>query len=195
MKNRFPTRLGKIALCLSMAAALAACGHSAPSEGDAKAAINARLGDCEYFKITDFEKVNGRQLDDTDYRVDVKYAITMSPTSATKKQVDAWKADDAKYQDIETQLKAVQQTAGTFSEQAKALSGDAYTVQQQALRESNPYNLLQNVVSECPRVQRSVTNQFFGGHTKMTAYSDDISYTFTEELWMVKTDNGWQEAR
>jgi hypothetical protein len=88
MKNRFHTRLGKIALCLSMAAALAACGHSAPSESDAKAAIKDRLGDCEYFKVTDFEKVNGRQLDDTDCRVDVKYTAAVDPAKYSDKLRD-----------------------------------------------------------------------------------------------------------
>jgi hypothetical protein len=194
MKIAHKMTVTRAALYVCIVAGLTACGHSIPSERDAKAAVEARLADCKYFKVSSFEKINGIPMDDNDYQVEVKYTITMSPTDTNKAQVQTWKADDAKYQDLEAQLKTVA-AADAFSEQAKALSGDAYVVQQRALRESSPLSLAQNVVQECPNISRWALNQFFAGRTKVTAYSDDINYTLTETIPMEKTDNGWQEAR
>ncbi|CAB3800590.1 hypothetical protein [Pararobbsia alpina] len=81
MKNRLYTQLAKIVLCISMAAALAACGHSAPSESNAKSVIQQRLADCKYFTIDSFDKTNGTPIDDNDYNVDVKYTVSLKPGS------------------------------------------------------------------------------------------------------------------
>ena len=81
MKNKCNTALARLVLVTFMAAALTACGHSAPSESDAKAAVEARLGDCKYFKISSFQKTNGIPIDNTDYRVEVKYTVSLMPSS------------------------------------------------------------------------------------------------------------------
>jgi hypothetical protein len=81
-----PRNVGAVRLALyaSVILALAACSHSAPSERDAKAAINARIGDCSDFKVTDFSKVNGISVDDNDYNVEVKYTIKFTPDGHLK---------------------------------------------------------------------------------------------------------------
>jgi len=52
-----------------------------------------------------------------------------------------------------------------------------------------------NVVRGCPDFPRGLIGQFFDGKTPIADYADDVTYSFTETLNMVKTDAGWQEAR
>ncbi|WP_254218120.1 hypothetical protein [Burkholderia multivorans] len=63
--------------------ALSACS-SGPSESDAKAAVQASLGGCEFLSIAHFEKVNGTPQGDDHYLVDVKYTVSMKPTPDIK---------------------------------------------------------------------------------------------------------------
>jgi len=52
-----------------------------PQSSDAKAAVEARLGDCKYFKVSSFEKTNGIPIGNTDYQVEVKYTVSLTPGS------------------------------------------------------------------------------------------------------------------
>ncbi|VWC30280.1 hypothetical protein BLA9940_00028 [Burkholderia aenigmatica] len=46
--TRSMMKLTRIPLLICLVASLAACGHSTPSESDAKSAVQARIGDCDY---------------------------------------------------------------------------------------------------------------------------------------------------
>ncbi|MGG2042839.1 hypothetical protein [Burkholderia gladioli] len=74
----------RIALFTCVTASLTACGHGSPSETDAKAAIEARLGNCKYFKVSSFEKTNGVSVGDNDYNVDIKYTVSLLPDHELK---------------------------------------------------------------------------------------------------------------
>ncbi|WP_175787318.1 hypothetical protein [Burkholderia anthina] len=86
----------RLALLTCLVASLAACGHSTPSESDAKAAIQARIGDCDYLRVSDFTKINGVQVSDNLYQVEVKYSLTLTPTSDMQRRAEALNADRAK---------------------------------------------------------------------------------------------------
>lgn len=75
------TPFARFALYACTATILAACGHSAPSESDAKAVITQRLADCKYFTLDSFDKTNGTPIDENDYSVDVKYTMSLKPGS------------------------------------------------------------------------------------------------------------------
>lgn len=52
------------------------------------------------------------------------------------------------------------------------------------------------VANDCPSVSNQFVHSFYDAKGKLTDYTDDgITGAFTETLTMVKTDNGWQEAR
>jgi hypothetical protein len=78
----------RIAAATLLLIALAACGNSTPSQSDAKAAIQARLGDCDDIKITDITKLNGIPVDENDYNVEVKYTIEFTPYGHLKRALD-----------------------------------------------------------------------------------------------------------
>ncbi|MGU7776300.1 hypothetical protein ACV229_39875 [Burkholderia sp. MR1-5-21] len=95
--NKIATR---VALYACIAATLTACGHSAPSESDAKTALQARIGDCDYLHVSDFTKVNGISIDENTYKVEVKYTLTLTPTSDMKERAKVLNADRAKLSDV-----------------------------------------------------------------------------------------------
>ncbi|WP_175916091.1 hypothetical protein [Burkholderia sp. BCC1638] len=94
--NKIATR---VALYACIAATLTACGHSAPSESDAKTAVQARIGDCNYLRVSDFNKVNGIPIAENTYKVEVKYTLTLTPTSDMKDRAKALNTDRAKLSD------------------------------------------------------------------------------------------------
>jgi hypothetical protein len=81
MKNKFDAAFARLVLVTCVAATLTACGHSTPSESDAKSVLKQRLADCKYFSIESFDKTNGIPLDDNNYRVEVKYTVSLKPGS------------------------------------------------------------------------------------------------------------------
>lgn len=95
---------------------LSACS-SVLSESDAKAAVEAPLGDCEYLSIGSFEKVNGTPQGDNHYLVDVKYTITTKPTPDIKayagekyaREVDNLKQQVAHAHDVDNAWKTADQ--------------------------------------------------------------------------------------
>lgn len=101
--NMAPIRRG---FCVCLAAALTACGHSAPSESDAQTAVQARIGDCDYLHVSDFTKVNGIRTDENTYQVEVKYTLTLTPTSDMKQRATALNADRAKLADLKQAYEA-----------------------------------------------------------------------------------------
>lgn len=212
----------RVTLALLMLAALTACGHSAPTESDAKTAIEARLGDCEYFKVTDFTKVNGRELDDTDYRVEIKYMVEIAPGKYSDKLRDFKQAFD-QIKDIRVQYGARMDELNTAhvqkvndGTQETAAEADAFsnisntdpvllklkaqataiTDQLKADNNNGLTSFEQGIRRDCPnlRVRNGFLATFLNPRTDLDALADGQQAQFTENMWMVKTDNGWQEA-
>ncbi|SAL08082.1 hypothetical protein AWB81_08576 [Caballeronia arationis] len=208
------TGVGRLALCVSLIASLAACSHS-PSEGDANAAIKTRLGDCKYFSIGSFDKVNGIPVDDNDYRMEVRYSITMDLDSRYHdrlkqhmKNVEgftAMNADfDARLEKFNTEMLAYNEAhaddgSPRYETTHPSPMNDLTTPEQRAMQADAQSDiksvLVQSISQECPALDRRLLTNFFDAQTPMKNYADDVTYNFTETLAMMKTDNGWQEAR
>lgn len=214
------TRFSGATLAIVAAAALSACS-SGPSESDAKAAVQASLGGCEYLSIEHFDKVNGTPQGDGHYLVEVKYTVSMTPTPDIKayasekyaKEVDnlktqlahahevenAWKADEqawiqanpgqdaaayevahqngwADYQKVMPLLLGGDQLVNSAPRTAKA-------AMERAMRQT------------CPNVSATLLDSFFNGSEPVEQYTDGLEETFSENIAMTKTDNGWQADR
>jgi hypothetical protein len=219
MKNRCNTAFTRLVLGTCMAAGLAACGHSAPSESDAKQVVANALRDCKYFELRDFKKVNGIAGDSgNDYRVEVRYTVRMSPDSDVKDQVKQWsalydqyqsmKADaDRKSDDYYRQKQAYADAnpndlnAGqTFEQQHQDLYKPMIDEKIAAGNVANQLNLNSpatffrtRIAQACPGVSLQLLSNFFRG--KPVDLADDVDVEFTQTLDMVRTDNGWQAAR
>ncbi|SAL06133.1 hypothetical protein AWB81_07458 [Caballeronia arationis] len=210
------TGVGRLALCVSLIASLAACSHS-PSEGDAKDAVQARYAGCSYISLRSFDNTNSIPIDDNDYRVEVKYTLRMSPDSDMKdfaKQYadqfgtyESMKADADKKRDAYLAAKQAYEEAN----QGDFTAGSTYETQHQAeyqeytnaeievgnlggrLTFNTPARFFQQrIMQSCPNVKYAVLPNFFTGKPDLT---DDVDVAFTETLAMMKTDNGWQAVR
>lgn len=208
------TKTIRIAFASAILVTLSACGHSAPSESDAKAAIEAQLGDCEYFKVTDFTKINGRQLDDTDYKVQVKYTVEVDPGKYSDKLRDFQKAFDqmknlrTQYGERMNALNAAyhgQQASGDVPSDITNNDPELIKLKVQSLDIANQIKSDNNngmstfvtaIRQECPnmRVAPSFMATFFNADTDLNQLADGEKAEFNDEFWMVKTDNGWQAA-
>lgn len=218
MKIKPHTGITRVALCASMIFALTACSH-APSDSEAKAVIKDRFADCKYISLDSFEKVNGIPVDDNDYRVDVKYTVSLTP-------------EDSDLQDgLKEWAKRMDQIASLkeqFNESMKEGSGDlnAYIaahpddpdasthfndqdpgfqkrtallaqiqdIQNQSSGESPARTFMRRVSSECSKVDPSIVSQLFGKSTA-DSIADKATMDFSETIAMIKTDDGWQAAR
>lgn len=219
MKNKRHPGIARFVLCAATTAILSACGQDAPSESDAKQAVASALGDCRYFELRDFQKVNGIPGDSgNDYRVDVKYTIRLSPDSDVKTYAKQWQEQYDKYQSInaDAEQKAKQyydsQQAYTAANPNDLDAGrtfeqqhhDEYQAMSNAKIEvGNTAAALNNtapglvfrraIVQACPSIDLRLLTNFFNG--KGADYSNDVDVEFTQTLDMIKTDNGWQAAR
>ncbi|NTZ82558.1 hypothetical protein FCJ61_05965 [Burkholderia metallica] len=219
MKNTCNTAIARLVLCTITTAILSACGHSAPSESDAKQAVANALGDCKYFELKDFTKVNGIPGDSgRDYRVEVRYTVRMSPDGDVKDQVKQWSALYDKYQSMKADAEQKsndyysQKQAYADANQNDPSAGQTFEAQHEDLYKpmidekiavgnlANQLNLnspgsffRSRIVQACPNVSLPLLSNFFRG--KPADLADDVDVAFTQTLDMIRTDNGWQAAR
>ncbi|QVN17097.1 hypothetical protein [Burkholderia pyrrocinia] len=207
-------------LLLAIATALSACSNG-PSESDAKAAVQAALGGCEYLSIDHFEKVNGTPQGDGHYLVDVKYTVAMKPTPEIKayasekyaQEVDnlkkqlahghevenAWKADEQAWmqanpgQDAATYEVAHQDSWADYQKvMPLLLSGDQLVNNAPRAAKAAMGRAMRQT---CPNVSATLLDNFFNGNESVEQYAEGLEETFTGKIAMTKTDNGWQEDR
>ncbi|WP_157658059.1 hypothetical protein [Burkholderia ubonensis] len=219
MQNKRSLGIARLVLCTATVAILSACGQSAPSESDAKQAVMNALGDCKYFELRDFTKVNGIPGDSgNDYRIDVKYTVRMSPDSDVKDQVKQWSALYDRYQSMNADA---EQKANDYYRQKQAYvdanpndlsAGQTFEQQHQdiykpmsdetiavgnlasQLELNSPARFLRSqIVQACPSVNLQLLGNFFRG--KPTDLAEDVDAEFTQTLDMIRTDKGWQAAR
>lgn len=75
-------------------------------------------------------------------------------------------------------------------------TAQAYAQAQEVVRQDNeflPY--AEQIKKECPKVQYKMMNEAFHGFSLSNGFSDGNTTQWEETISMVKTDNGWQEAR
>ncbi|ARK79256.1 hypothetical protein BOC40_01540 [Burkholderia pseudomallei] len=214
------TRLSATTLAIVTAAALSACS-SGPSESDAKVAVQASLGGCEYLSIDHFEKVNGTPQGDGHYLVDVKYTVSMKPTPDIKayasekyaKEIDNLKTQLAHAHEVENAWKAdeqawIQANPGQNSSAYEVAHQDGWAEYQKVMPlllsgdqfvnnapRTAKAAMERAMRQSCPNVNSSILDNFFNGNEPVEQYADGIEETFTGKVAMTRTDNGWQEDR
>ncbi|RDU97854.1 hypothetical protein [Trinickia dinghuensis] len=221
MKSTRSTRFALLAICIATTAMLSACGHSAPSENDAKQAIVNALGDCKYFQLEDFKKVNGTPQGDDHYLIDVKYTVSMKPTPEIKayasgkyvKEVDNLKTQLAHAHEVENAWKAdeqawIQANPGQDAAAYEVAHQDGWAEYQKVMPLLLSGDQLVNnaprtakaameraMRQTCPNVSTTLLDNFFNGNESVEQYDDGLEETFSGKIAMTKTDNGWQEDR
>lgn len=214
------SRLSATTLAIMTSMAISACS-SGPSESDAKAAIQASLGGCEYLSIDHFEKVNGTPQSDGHYLIDVKYTISMKPTPDIKayasekyaKEIENLKTQLAHAHEVENAWKAdeqawIQANPGSDSSAYELTHQDGWAAYQKVMPVLLGGDQLVNnapraakaameraMRQTCPNINSSLLDNFFNGNEAVEQYTDGIEETFTGKVAMTKTDNGWQEDR
>lgn len=214
------SRLSATTFAIVTAAALSACSNG-PSGSDARAAIQASLGGCEYLSIDHFEKVNGAPQGDGHYLVDVKYTVSMKPTPDIKayagekyaQEVDGLKKQLAHAHDVENAWKAdeqawLQANPGQSASAYEVAHQDGWADYQKVMPlllggdqlVSNAPRTAKTAMERamrqtCPNVNSTLLDNFFNGNEPVEQYADEIRESFTGKLSMVKTDNGWREDR
>jgi hypothetical protein len=194
----------RISFASLLLVSLAACGGNGPSESQAKAAIQDRLGDCKYFAIEHFTKVNGIPIDDNDYQVEVKYTVSLTPDDTLKSSL----RDFTKmYQQLlvvrtsyNARLAEVQKDPdkdGTQDPQLLSIKAQADQLAHQLNSNGGNRAFIKAIRQECPnlRVNGLFLATYFNPNVSLDQLADGTSAEFTETISMMKTDNGWQELR
>lgn len=150
---------------LSLGLLLLSGCSSGPSTSEIRQAVEQEVGQCDLVELTDFEKVNGVANGDSQYTVQVKYAVIVSPTELNSKLLAEWNDWIAANQD------AIQPTKT-----------------EQYLRMHHNFPLA--LRKYCPDLSRNVVQDYAG--VNMPAYADKVRIDYTNNnLLMIKSDNGW----
>lgn len=203
MKNHRHTRFPHLVTLTALTVLLAACGNSAPSESDAKHAVQAQLGDCKYVEMSDFNRVNGTQgSDDRHYQVDVRYSLTVEADSNQKDKLEDWAKKVTERQDlIKDQMKILKsyQDQGNGSSAYNDATWKDDDEKQKALYQElitgyGPRTFGTEFNRACPNFPSAATRDLF---TKVDGpgFSGKNTLQFHYTVDMVKTDNGWQLDR
>lgn len=213
----------KFIVAASLAASLAACGSSKPSESEAKAVVKNAIDGCSYLSLENFDKTNGEPIDENHYRVDVKYTLKLKPDSDSKDMLEKW-ADVAKeYREtLAKEEKLANDEAGERIAKEEAerdsptpmtneqiadesaqkpvdpeimeLDGKMDDLRGQMNRLGGPMGYAQTVLSACPRLSRQLVGQFFGKGVTADDLEDGVSMEFSESYQMQRSDDGWIAA-
>jgi hypothetical protein len=201
--NYLVTRATRLTLCSSIVVALAACGHSTPSESDARQAVKAGLGDCKYVSMSDFDKVNGQQGDDENhYEVQIKYKLTLEADGDQRDKLESHLDNLKERNDL---IKQEEQIRVSFMNQGRG--SDAYndptwkdldqkqkTLYQQLTTTYGPGTFVQEFRQACPSFPGSVLSDLVN-KTDDAAFDGKNTVDYSGTISMVKTDDGWQLAR
>lgn len=77
-------KISHLTLLVSAGLALSACSN-APSESDAKRTVQNIIGDCRYFSLENFEKVNGVAQGERNHLISIKYSVKVKTFPDSKK--------------------------------------------------------------------------------------------------------------
>jgi hypothetical protein len=197
------TRIFWLAIPASLSILLAACGDGAPSESEAKHAVQAQLGDCKYVEMSDFNRVNGTQgSDDRRYQVEVQYSLTLEADSRQKEKLEDWAKKVTERQDlIKEQMKILKnsQDQGNGASAYNDATWKDDDEKQKALYQElttgyGPRTFGVEFSRACPTFPSDASRDLF---TKVDGpgFSGKNTLSFHYALDMIKTDNGWQLDR
>lgn len=200
--------------------ALSGCSNG-PSASDAKAAVQAALGNCEYLSIEHFDKVNGTPQGDTHYLVEIKYSIKMKPTPDIKAYASEKYATEVA--NLKQQVAHAHEVENAWESDEKAWmqANPGSTISAYEVAHQDGWNEYQKVAplivkgdqliadaprtakaamgramrQSCPNAAPALLNSLFNGNEPVEQYASGVEQTFTGKVAMVKTDNGWQEDR
>ncbi|WP_266230097.1 hypothetical protein [Paraburkholderia sp. CNPSo 3076] len=201
MKNHRYPRIPHLVALTALTALLAACGNSAPSESDAKQAVQAQLGDCKYVEMSDFNRVNGTQgSDDHHYQVEVKYSLTLEADGDQKNKLEDWAKKTSERQDLlkqEMQIRKDDADSGKSAADDSDLKDDEQkqaAIYQELITSYGPRTFRSEFDQACPNFPGDAARDLF---TKVDGpgFSGKNTLQFHYTLDMAKTDNGWQFDR
>lgn len=209
MKNPRSSGVARLALCASMISTLTACGHSAPSESDAKAALESRIADCSYLTLTEFKKTNGLPGDDPNsYQVEVSYTLKFKPSDEEQESMKKWgklmkqeaAIDNQEQQEIDVVMAKYSTGSDESADGIKQIEAK-YKDQQDDLKQQlsqtlDARNFISSIPNKCSNVPRSTLMNFFAtAQDGVDLIHDGVEKSYTGTISMIKTDNGWQEAQ
>lgn len=191
---------------------LTACSSSSPSASDAEQAITQLLGDCRHVEVVNFEKLNGVPAGDNYYTVQLKYGLRFAPIEANSKIISDVKAGLEKIESMNQQaiqdynsfrakldpvLAAGGDTAALYAQypeefaryqQAEVVKMN-YPITKNSLTNQGQRLLMSNLLSECPGLPQQLAKDY--AKTSMAALEDGVQVDYSNNLSMVKSDNGW----
>jgi len=170
----------KLATSIFIATTVAACsGSDKPSESEARTALQAYLGNCQYIDISDFRKVNGIPQQDGSYIVETNFTATLNPPDKIKDFVASSHNPDL---DANASLLVRQQYAPI------ALS-------------INIQKIINTYRQDCPNMPRRLIEKIYNSNIDPSNRTlDDYAKTYSvqvtqSEVHLIKTDTGWQLAQ
>lgn len=172
--NNIPYRLAlKLATGFILAASMTACsGSDKPSESDAKAAVTAMLGDCQYLEVDDFKRDNGIPQQDGSYVVQANYSVRITPTGDVKDFVE-----------------------NEYRSQISEASSNPTAIN--IANEQGMSRIVTAMEQACPNAsQRFVAHALYSILSSPGDFDHDVEVQVTNaQIHMIKTDNGWQLAQ
>lgn len=172
--NNIPYQLLlKLSASFILAASMTACsGSDKPSESEAKSAVTAMLGDCQYLEVTDFKRDNGIAQQDGNYVVQAHYSVKLTPTGDIKNFV-------------ENEYRRQISDAGTNPS---------------AINTANEHGMDRIITATaqgCPNASRTfIAHALYSALSSPNDFDHDVEVQITNaQIHMIKTDNGWQLAQ
>ncbi|WP_423391469.1 hypothetical protein [Burkholderia sp. LMG 21824] len=225
MKNKTRSGILKLSLSIAIALSLSACNDdSKPSAEEAQKAVVSNIGECSFVDMQDFKKLNGIQQQDGSYLVYVSYKLVIHPTDEIKDYLTANNMSSykgalqiAQNADAEIQQRIDQEDAvrdqwkaenpnGSDSDFRQSIGMDAAnqsnydhmhrgTNVAKAYMEASQY-IYQQMHQGCPQTVQVVWEHLDIAHMKPEDFAQDHTLTMNHgQIHMIKTDNGWMEAR
>lgn len=194
------TTIARLALCTAFTISLTACGNSAPSESDAKQAVQAELGDCKYVDLSDFTRVNGIKQGEGLYDVEVQYTVTITPDSDQWDQLKQWVQDRKDLYtamkdegQIDQQIRQAGNPDVSLTPEHQAADQKVKDLQQKVASGYAPDKMLREMSQACPNTPADLLSTYI--YKSRVNGDGEAKLQYSRTLSMIKTDNGWQQAR
>ena len=204
-------QFAKSLTAIAVAIAVSACSKPAPSESEAKNAIQGLLGDCRYLSIDRFERVNGTPQGENGYQVAIKYAIKVTPAPENARLIGEM---SAKLAEVNERLESASNECRKIAEQMNAIEDKSSKEYQELYKlswdQEGPYKAVEkiekekrdlinsinpaaNLAKECPNLNRVLYANIFSDEG-VDQFAKSFTKEFSGTIPMVKTDKGWMAA-
>lgn len=224
MNNAPHRRALKLSVGLILVALISACsGSDKPSESEAKQAVEAELGNCQYIDVQNFKRLNGIPQQDGSYDVLASYTLDINPTDdikdyintdyksalddATQKVAAAKQFEDELHRKLDAWQKANYPFGDPRTFYASLTLDDAQThIADANILNSDPVGKLQAQARQkahdaleqaCPNTPEGfIRTTIYDNNVQVEDLGNDLKREVgSVEIHMIKTDNGWQLAQ